>query len=58
MEVQDNSKLHYRVIVDSCLASIIDLPFHRIPCLGHRIRIRELDHNRRDCMVFANFGQK
>ena len=45
MDVQRNSELRYQGIVDGCLASIIDSPFHRIPCLGHRIRVRKLDHN-------------
>lgn len=49
MEVQHNSELRYQGIVDRCPASIIDSPFHRIPCLGDRIRVRELDHNRRVC---------
>lgn len=34
MEVQHNSELRYQLIVDICLASKIDSPFHRIPCLG------------------------
>lgn len=55
MVVQHNSELRYQGIVDRCLASESIRHFIAFRVLVCRIRVRELDHNRRGCNGICQF---